>query len=102
MSLYKKINTIPKIKFNEIISVGSLKVGNYVLYFKLEDADGNETDFIGESGIISVFKGNNKDPFSIDGGIADMLAYKSISITVDNIDTAYDYLKVYVVRTSAT
>ena len=102
VSLYKKINTIPKIKFNEIISVGSLKVGNYVLYFKLEDADGNETDFIGESGIISVFKGNNKDPFSIDGGIADMLAYKSISITVDNIDTAYDYLKVYVVRTSAT
>jgi hypothetical protein len=31
-----------------------------------------------------------------------MLAYKSISVTVDNIDTAYDYLKVYVVRTSAT
>ena len=102
ISLYKKINTIPKIKFNEIISVGSLKVGNYVLYFKLEDADGNETDFIGESGIISIFKGNNKDPFSIDGGIADMLAYKSISVTVENIDTAYDYLKVYVVRTSAT
>lgn len=102
VSLYKKINTIPKIKFNEIISVGSLKVGNYVLYFKLEDADGNETDFIGESGIISIFKGNNKDPFSIDGGIADMIAYKSISVTVDNIDTAYDYLKVYIVRTSAT
>lgn len=102
VSLYKKINTIPKIRFNEIISVGSLKVGNYVLYFKLEDADGNETDFIGESGIISIFKGNNKDPFSIDGGIADMLAYKSISVTVDNIDTAYDYLKVYIVRTSAT
>lgn len=102
VSLYKKINTIPKIKFNEVISVGSLKVGNYVLYFKLEDADGNETDFIGESGIISIFKGNNKDPFSIDGGIADMIAYKSISVTVDNIDTAYDYLKVYVIRTSAT
>lgn len=100
-SLYKKINTIPRIRFNEVISVGNLKVGNYTLYFKLEDADGNETDFIGESGIISIFKGNNKDPFSIDGGIADMNAYKSISVTISNIDSAYDYLTVYIVRTSA-
>ena len=101
ISLYKKINTIPKIIFNEIIPIGNLKVGNYVLYFKFEDADGNETDFIGESGIISIFKGNNKDPYSIDGGIADMLAYKSISMKITNIDSAYDYLTVYVVRTSA-
>nr|DAR62409.1 MAG TPA: hypothetical protein [Bacteriophage sp.] len=30
-----------------------------------------------------------------------MNAYKSISVTVSNIDSAYDYLTVYIVRTSA-
>nr|DAU59373.1 MAG TPA: hypothetical protein [Crassvirales sp.] len=30
-----------------------------------------------------------------------MLAYKSISMKITNIDSAYDYLTVYVVRTSA-
>ena len=100
-SLYKKIQDIPKVVFNEVIPTGNLKVGNYTLYFRYEDADGNETDFVAESGIISVFKGNDKDPLSIDGGIADMLAYKTIHVTLKNIDNAYDYVKVYIVRNSA-
>ena len=100
-SLYKKIQSIPKVKFNAVLPVGSLKVGNYVLYFKYMDADGNETDFVGESGIISIFKGNDKDPLSIDGGVADMIANKTIHMTISNIDDAYDYIKVYVSRTSA-
>lgn len=100
-SLYKRVQDIPKVVFKEVISTGNLKVGNYVLYFRYEDADGNETDFVAESGIISIFKGNDKDPFSIDGGIADMLAHKSIHVTLQNIDNAYDYVKVYVIRTSA-
>ena len=100
-SLYKRVQDIPKVVFKEVIPTGNLKVGNYVLYFRYEDADGNETDFVAESGIISIFKGSDKDPFSIDGGIADMLAYKTIHVTLQNIDSAYDYVKVYVVRTSA-
>ena len=100
-SLYKRVQDIPKVVFKEVIPTGNLKVGNYVLYFRYEDADGNETDFVAESGIISIFKGSDKDPFSIDGGIADMLAYKTIHVTLQNIDSAYDYVKVYIVRTSA-
>ena len=96
-----KFTTLGRVIFNEVIPTGNLKVGNYVLYFRYEDADGNETDFVAESGIISIFKGSDKDPFSIDGGIADMLAYKTIHVTLQNIDSAYDYVKVYVVRTSA-
>jgi hypothetical protein len=34
-----------------------MKVGNYHFYFKLADTDGNETDFIGESGLVSIFIG---------------------------------------------
>ena len=38
-------------------SGGQLKIGNYHFYFKLADADGNETDFVAESGLVSVFIG---------------------------------------------
>jgi hypothetical protein len=72
-----------------------------VLYFRYCDADENETDFVAESGIIAIFKGNDKDPFSIDGGFVDMNAHKTIDVTLTNIDEAYDYIKVYYTRASS-
>lgn len=100
-SLYKRVNTIPTITFNSVLPSGNLKVGNYVIYIKYADADGNETDFIGESGIISCFIGGDRDPFSIDGGFRDQLASKSISLTVSDIDSSYDYIKVYYTRSTS-
>ena len=100
-SLYKKVNTIPTITFNSVLPSGNLKVGNYVIYIKYADADGNETDFVGESGIISCFIGGDRDPFSIDGGFRDQLASKSISLTVSDIDSSYDYIKVYYTRSTS-
>lgn len=100
-SLYKRVNTIPTITFNSILPSGNLKVGNYVIYIKYADADGNETDFVGESGIISCFIGGDRDPFSIDGGFRDQLASKSISLTVSDIDSSYDYIKVYYTRSTS-
>lgn len=100
-SLYKRVNTIPTITFNSVLPSGNLKVGNYVIYIKYADADGNETDFVGESGIISCFIGGDRDPFSIDGGFRDQLANKSISLTVSDIDSSYDYIKVYYTRSTS-
>ena len=100
-SLYKRVNTIPTITFNSVLPSGNLKVGNYVIYIKYADADGNETDFVGESGIISCFIGGDRDPFSIDGVFRDQLASKSISLTVSDIDSSYDYIKVYYTRSTS-
>lgn len=100
-SLYKRVNTIPTITFNSVLPSGNLKVGNYVIYIKYADADGNETDFVGESGIISCFIGGDRDPFSTDGGFRDQLASKSISLTVSDIDSSYDYIKVYYTRSTS-
>lgn len=100
-SLLKKVNLIPKIRFNGVIPSGKLPVGNYTLYFRYEDADGNESDFVGETSTIAIFKGNDSDPFSIDGGIANMNSNKSLQVTLTNIDESYDYVSVYVVRSSA-
>lgn len=100
-SLYKRITNIPRIKLNSVSGSGRLKVGNYTLYIKYVDADGNETDFVAESGIISCFIGNNADPYSIQGGIRDENSNKAINITVTNIDPAYDYIKVYFTRATS-
>lgn len=100
-SLYKRISTIPSINFSGILPSGNLKVGNYVLYIKYADADDNETDFVGESGIITCYKGNESDPFSIDGGFRDENSNKSIRILINNIDGSYDYVKVYYTRATS-
>ena len=100
-SLYKMINRIPRIKFNGTYNGGTLPVGNYVLYIKYADADDNETDFVAESGIISCFIGNYSDPPSVNGGYREMDSHKYISITINNIDAAYDYIKVYYTRNNS-
>ena len=38
-SLYKRVNNIPSLTFNEVLPYGNLKVGNYVVYLKYADAD---------------------------------------------------------------
>ena len=100
-SLYKMINKIPRIRFNGTYNGGTLPVGNYVLYIKYADADDNETDFVAESGIISCFIGNYSDPPSVNGGYREMDSHKYISITINNIDAAYDYIKVYYTRNNS-
>ena len=100
-SLYKLWNKIPKITYTGLLYNGELKVGNYVFYFKYADADGNETDFVGESGIVSIFIGNDGDPFSINGGYKNMNANKGIQFHITNIDEAYDYLVIYYTRAYA-
>lgn len=97
-SLYKRINSIPTVKFIGVNSSGQLKVGNYNFYFKYSDADGNETDFVADSGVVAVFKGNDCDPYSIDGGISDENAFKAVSFQLDNIDYSYNYITVYYTR----
>lgn len=100
-SLQKLYSLIPVVQFNGETTSGNLKVGNYIFYFAYCDADENETDIVAESGVVSIFKGQNKSPNSIDGGFRDENSYKSVSFTLKNIDYEYSYIKVYYVRYSA-
>lgn len=100
-SLYKRVTNIPKITFNGVTRSGSLPVGNYVVYIKYADADDNETDFVAESGVISCFIGEDCDPFSIEGGMRDQNSNKSISLFINNIDSSYDYVKIYYTRSTS-
>ena len=99
-SLYKRVIKIPKIDFKGVSAGGNLKVGNYHFYFKFSDADGNETDFVGESGLVSVFIGFN-DYFSVTTGTKNQNSFKQVNFQLTNIDSSYDYVTVYYTRSTA-
>jgi len=88
----KRIQNIPLIKFNGVGNSGNMPVGNYVFYFRYSDVDGNQTDYVAESGVVSCFKGNDADPFSIDGGFENENSGKNVSFKLTNIDPSYDYM----------
>ena len=97
-SLYKRVVEIPELEFLGVRGGGNLKAGNYVFYFKYADADGNETDFVAESGLVSLFIGTDLD--SVRQGIRDENTYKSVRFFIYNIDSGYSYVSVYYTRVS--
>ena len=54
ISLLKLYDSIPTLSFNGLLEGGALPCGSYTFYFKLADADGNLTNTIQESGIITI------------------------------------------------
>ena len=98
--LFKTTENIPFVEYKGLFEGGSVEVGNYVFYIKYVDADGNESDIIAESGIISCHIGKINDPFSIKGGIADENSNKIIKFSLHNLDNSYDYVNIYFSRTT--
>lgn len=99
-SLYKRVTSIPKLSYNGTSSGGNLKIGNYHFYIKYSDADGNETDFVAESGLVSVFIGFGA-PDSLTTGTKNENSFKTVNLYISNIDPSYDYLYVYYSRYTA-
>jgi hypothetical protein len=93
--LLKVAQEIPTLTFNGVESGGKLSIGNYTFYFKYADADGNETDFVSESGKVVCYIGTVNEPESIRGGLDFENSQKLISFTLNNIDLSFPYIKVY-------
>lgn len=100
-SLYKRISMIPRVEFLGIEDGGACKVGNHVYYFRLEDADGNMTDFVAESGVVTCHIGGVNDIFSIKAGLRDENSNKMIKFNLTDVDPAYSYVRVYYTRTTS-
>ena len=99
-SLYKIVDNIPKVELLDVSYGGNLLIGNYHFYFKLADSDGNETDFIAESGLVSVFLGDSSYN-SVHTGVSNQNSTKQVEFKLTNIDSAYDYIIVYYSRSTA-
>lgn len=97
-SLFKSVNKIPKLEYLGTAS-GNMKIGNYHFYFKYADADGNESDWVAESGLVSVFIGSS--PQAVNTGIRDENSIKSVRFLLSNIDIGYSYVLVYYTRYSS-
>lgn len=98
-SLYKRVIEIPKLKLVGISEGGKMPIGNYHFYFRYADADGNETDFVAESGLVSLFIGNT--PSSIRSGFREEDSHKLVRLLLSNVDSAYQYVYVYYTRSTA-
>lgn len=93
---------IPTLTFCGLVNnAGTLKCGSYTFYFKLADADGNETEIIQESGIVQIFIGDINQPVSNRMGLEDENASKSVKFKLGNIDSGFDYIHVLYARTSS-
>ena len=98
-SLYKRVIEIPKLQLIDINDGGRLPVGNYHFYFRYADADGNETDFVAESGLVSIFLGNTQ--FSVRTGFREEDSHKLVKMQLSNIDSAYQYVYIYYTRATS-
>ena len=79
-----------------------MPVGNYNFYFKLADSDGNESDFVSESGQVVCYIGTINNPSSIRGGQLNEISDKIIKFQLNNLDLAYDYINVYYTKTTGS
>lgn len=93
-SLTKTFDSVCTCKYVGFITNGRLACGNYHFYISYIDGDGNSTNTVVETGLISVFLGNDGDPFSVHGGIRDTNSYKGIQLQFDNLNTAYNQLQI--------
>ena len=98
-SLYKKMNTIPRLKFLGVNYGGNLSIGNYHFYFRYIDEDGNESDFFAESGLVSIFIGNSAD--SIHSGFRDETSHKQVKFLLSNTDAGYSKVSIYYTKSTS-
>lgn len=95
---------IPKVTYEGLQqNAGNMKAGAYTFYFKLCDADGNETEVIAESGIVQCHIGNvcSQQKNGIRMGLQDENTSKAIKFTLTNINAGFDYVRVIYARQSS-
>lgn len=98
-SLYKQITKLPRLQFLGTTCGGNMSVGNYHFYFRYVDADGNQSDFIAESGLVSIFIGGT--PGAIRGGFRKENSNKLVRFLLSNIDKSYQKVEIYYTRNTS-
>lgn len=99
-SLKRITVNIPKLEFVGLEDGGNMKCGSYTFYFKLADADDNETEVIAESGLVQCHVGKVNTPGKMRMGMKDENSQKIVKFKLSNIDSGFDYIKVLYVRIS--
>ena len=96
--LIRTSNVLTNIDLLGVQSGGQWKGGNYTFYIKFGDGDFNQTDVVAESGIVSIFNGNDGVPSTISGTLLDERTDKMIQLKITGLNTAYSKLYIYFTR----
>lgn len=96
--LLKLYNKIPTVKFLGL-GEGGFKCGSYIFYFRLADSVGNMSNVIQHSSVVQIFIGENGS-YEVRMGMEDENANKSVKFKISDIDSGFDYLRVFYERTS--
>ena len=96
--LIRTSGILTNIALLDVQSGGQFKGGNYTFYIKFGDADYNQTDVVAESGIVSIFNGNDGVPSTISGTLADERTDKAIRLAVTGLNHAYSKIYIYYSR----
>lgn len=98
LGLIRTTNIITNIDLEGVQPGGQFKGGNYTFYLKFGDSDYNQTDVVAESGIISIFKGNDCIPSTISGTVLDERTDKMIGLKITGLNRIYSKLYLYYSR----
>lgn len=96
--LIRTSNVLTNIDLLGVQSGGQFKGGNYTFYIKFGDADYNQTDVVAESGIVSIFNGNDGVPSTISGTLADERTDKMIHLAITGLNHVYSKIYIYYSR----
>lgn len=95
------VGTVPSITLSSVNNSGGvLQAGAYFVYFSLVDADDFETPIIDGTRQIHIEDENlNDDPYlNLDGAPSDTVTTKSITLSLNGLDTNFKFIKPYVVK----
>ena len=93
VKLILESSSVVKAELDSVRDGGSLKAGNYRYYFSYENADGNTTDTIAESGLVSVFFGDTIG--SVHGGRENQNANRQVLLKLSGLDPGYTRLRMH-------
>ena len=96
--LIRTSDVLTNIDLLEVQSGGQFKGGNYTFYIKFGDADYNQTDVVAESGIVSIFNGNDGIPSTISGTLLDERTDKMINLRIIGLNPIYSKIYIYYSR----
>lgn len=96
--LIRTSNILTKIDLLGVQAGGQWKGGNYTFYIKFGDGDFNQTDVVAESGIVSIFNGNDGIPSTISGTLLDERTDKMINLRIEGLNPIYSKIYIYFTR----
>ena len=90
--LLLSVDTIPELVFKGIEETGKLFGGGYRYYFRYKTQEGDRSDIIEESRLVSIFRGDEiEDTHGVQG---DEVTQKSVRFSLSNLDPAFSAIEV--------